>query len=118
KVDRPTRAEVHRRLAATLDRQGKFADSEEHHLAATKLDPQNPLVWNNAGYSAYLQGRWDDAITRLRKAAKLDRDDRRTLTNLGLALAASGRTDEALDVLTRAGGPAAAQANLAYILAA
>ena len=40
------------------------------------------------------------------------------MTNLGLNLAASGKTDEALAEFSKAGGRAAAHANLAYILAA
>lgn len=118
KVDRPTRALAHRRLASVLDRQGKFGDSEAHYQAAAELTPRDPRIWNNYGYSAYLQGDWEQAIVRLRKAEKLDPKDGRTLTNLGLALAASGRQDEAVEVFTRAGGPSAAQANMAYILAA
>ncbi|QDV36569.1 tetratricopeptide repeat protein [Tautonia plasticadhaerens] len=118
KVDRPTRALAHRRLASVLDRQGKFGDSEAHYQAAVELAPRDARIWNNYGYSAYLRGDWEQAIARLRKAEKLDPGDPRTLTNLGLALAASGAQDEALDAFTRANGPAAAQANLAYILAA
>ncbi|RUL88583.1 tetratricopeptide repeat protein [Tautonia sociabilis] len=118
KVDRDTRTLAHRRLAGILDRQGKFAASAEHHEAALDLAPRDARAWNDAGYSAYLQGNWDEAISRLRKAQSLDPDDPRILTNLGLALAASGQVDEALPVLDRAGGPVAARANLGYILAA
>jgi Flp pilus assembly protein TadD len=118
KVDRTTQAEVHRRLASVLDRQGKFHESRSHYEEATRLTPRDPRIWNDYGYSAYLQGDWEGAIDRLRKAEKLDKTDSRTLTNLGLALAAAGRQDEAVEVFTRAGGPAAARANLAYILAA
>jgi Tfp pilus assembly protein PilF len=118
KVDRTNQAEVHRRLASVLDRQGKFHESQTHYDQATSLTPRDPRIWNDYGYSAYLQGDWEQAIDRLRKAEKLDKTDSRTLTNLGLALAAAGKQDEAVEVFTRAGGPAAARANLAYILAA
>ena len=118
RVDRPTKALVHRRLAAALDRQGKFGDAEPHHKAAMTLAPDDPRCWNDAGYSAYLQGRLDEAVANLQHAARLDPSDARTQTNLGLALAASSRDDEALAAFGHAGGPSAAEANLAYIQAA
>lgn len=118
KVDKATRAMAHRKLASVLDRQGKFADSGAHHREATKLAPKDHRVWNDSGYSSYLQGRFDEAITLLREAEKLEPNDKKTLTNLGLALAASGRDDEATAIFSRAGGPSAAEANLAYIQAA
>jgi tetratricopeptide (TPR) repeat protein len=109
---------VHRRLGGALDRLGRFAEAETHYRAALKLSPDDPKVWNDAGYSDYLQGRLDEAERALKTAAKLAPDDARVRTNLGLVLAASGKTDAALAALTRAGGPAAAHANLAYVLAA
>ncbi|WP_152054086.1 tetratricopeptide repeat protein [Tautonia marina] len=118
KVDRSTQALAHRRLAAALDRQGKFVDAAPHYQQATQIAPKDHRTWNDAGYSAYLQGRWDEAIEMLRKAEELEPNDSRVLTNLGLALAASGQDDEAMTILSRAGGPSAAEANLAYILAA
>ncbi|WP_169972851.1 tetratricopeptide repeat protein [Tautonia rosea] len=118
KVDRATQALAHRRLAAALDRQGKFADAAPYYAEATRIAPKDYRTWNDAGYSAYLQGRWDEAIESLRKAEALEPNDPRVLTNLGLALAASGQEDEAMTILSRAGGPSAAEANLAYILAA
>ena len=118
RVDRPTKALAHRRLAASLDRQGKFEDAKPHHQAAMTLAPDDHRCWNDAGYSDYLQGRLDEAVELLGRAARLDPSDARTQTNLGLALAASNRDDEALAAFGRASGPSAAEANLAYIQAA
>jgi len=117
KLPAEIRAEAHRRLATLLDRQGKFADSARHHETALELVPKNGRVWNDAGYSAYLQGRWDLAVERLRKARRFSPGDKRVLTNLGLALAAQGEREEAFSVLAEASGPAAAHANIAYVLA-
>jgi len=112
------KATAHRKLAVVLDRLGRFAESDVHYKAALKLAPGDPKVWNNAGYSLYVQGRWAEAERTLRTARRLAPDDSKVATNFGLALAASGKRDEALEVLTRAGGPAAAHANLGYVLAA
>ena len=109
---------AHRRMGAAFDRLGRFAQAEVHYRAALKLHPNDPKVWNDSGYSYYLQGRWIDAERNLKMAAKLDPENPRSQTNLGLALAAEGKTDEALAALSKAGGPAAAHANLGYLLAA
>ncbi|MCA1684806.1 MAG: tetratricopeptide repeat protein, partial [Planctomycetia bacterium] len=109
---------AYRRMAASLDRMGRFAQAEPHHLKALNLAPRDPKVWNDAGYSYYLQNRLADAERTLRTAESLDKNNPRILTNLGLTLAAASKDDEALAALTRAGGPAAGHANLGYILAA
>jgi Flp pilus assembly protein TadD len=112
------RARLQRRLAAAYDRLGRFREANAHYHEAQKLAPNDPDVWNDCGYSAYLQGRWDDAEKHLRKALSLDRGHERATTNLGLTLAASGRVDEAFELLRGAGGASAAHANIAYVLAA
>ncbi len=117
RLDTRTRARIHRRVGVAFDRLGKFDKSREHYQAAQRLAPKEADVWNDAGYSEYLQGHWAEAEKALRKAVELDPSNPRLLTNLGLALAAEGQTDAALESLTKAAGPAAAHANLAYVLA-
>ncbi len=112
------KATAHRRLAVVLDRLGRFGQSDAHYKAALKLAPDDPKVWNNAGYSLYIQGRWEEAERTLRTAARLAPDDPKVATNLGLALAARGKVDEAFAVLSKAVGPAAAHTNIGYVLAA
>jgi Flp pilus assembly protein TadD len=108
---------AHRRMAAAWDRLGRFDEAETHYKQALKLSPKDPKVWNDAGYSYYLQGRWTEAEHALNKALKLAPEDARVRTNLGLALAASGRSQEALTLLSRSGGDAIGHANLGYLLA-
>jgi Flp pilus assembly protein TadD len=112
------RALAHRRLAAAFDRLGRFPQAEDHYRKAMKLGPKDPKIWNDTGYSYYLQGRWSDAERALRTALKLAPDDARIRTNLGLTLAAAGRTQEALPLLSRSDGDAIGHANLGYLLAA
>jgi Flp pilus assembly protein TadD len=112
------RALAHRRMAGALDRLGRFAQAEVHYQKALKFSPKDPKVWNDAGYSYYLQSRWSDAEKALRTAAKLAPDDERIRINLGLTLAAAGKTSEALPLLSLSSGDPSGHANLGYLLAA
>jgi Flp pilus assembly protein TadD len=115
--DAAERARLHRRAGGALDRLGKFEEAAAHYKEARRLAPRDADAWNDSGYSLYLRGRFDEAVKALRTARGLDAGNPRILTNLGLALAASDKADEAVEVLTRASGPAAAHANVAYVLA-
>ena len=116
---RPTDAALaHRRMGSAFDRSGRFAQAETHYQKALKLSPKDPKIWNDAGYSYYLQGRWADAERALNTAARLAPEDERIRTNLGLTLAAQGRTQQALPLLSRSNGEAIGHANLGYLLAA
>jgi Flp pilus assembly protein TadD len=109
---------AHRRMAAAFDRLGRFDPAEQHYNQALKLDPKNARIWNDAGYSYYLQRRWAEAEHALKTALRLAPDDSRCRTNLGLVLAAAGRSAEALPLLSRSQGDAIGHANLGYLLAA
>jgi len=110
-------AVAERKIAAAYDRLGRFAQAETHYKKALKLNPKDSKIWNNAGYSYYLQGRHADAERALKIAEKLAPDDARIKVNLGLAMAAGGKIKEAMPYLSRSGGDAAAHANLGYLLA-
>jgi tetratricopeptide (TPR) repeat protein len=107
-----------RRMAAAYDRLGRFTQAETHYLKALRLTPTDPKVWNDAGYSYYMQNRLADAERSFKQCESLEPGNPRVLTNLGLTLAAQGRDEEALSALCRAGGPAVGHANMGYILAA
>jgi Flp pilus assembly protein TadD len=111
-------AMAHRRIAGALDRLGRFAQAEMHYKKAIRLNPRDPRIWNDAGYSYYLQSRWSDAERTLKTAARLAPEDARIKTNLGLTLAAAGRPNEALPLLSQYSGDAIGHANLGYLLAA
>ncbi len=108
---------AHRRMAAVFDRLGRFPQAEDHYKKALKLSPKDAKVWNDSGYSYYLQGRWGEAEQALKTALKLAPEDARVRTNLGLTLAAAGRSQEALPFLSRSEGDAVGHANLGYLLA-
>jgi len=107
-----------RRIANVLDRMGRFAQAEVHYRKALHLNPRDPKIWNDAGYSYYLQGRWADAERALKTALRYAPEDARITTNLGLTLAAAGRTKEAISLLSRYSGDAIGHANLGFLLAA
>jgi Flp pilus assembly protein TadD len=109
---------AHRRMGGALDRLGRFAQADVHYKMALKFSPKDPKIWNDAGYSYYLQGRWADAERALATARKLAPDDERIRVNLGLALAAAQKSDEALSLLSQSSGDAAGHANVGYLLAA
>jgi Tfp pilus assembly protein PilF len=108
---------AHRRIASALDRQGQFRQSEPHYQRALKLAHRDSRIWNDAGYSYYLQGRWPEAERSLRTALKLAPGDARVRTNLGMTLAAAGKVQEALPLLSANQGDAIGHANLGYLLA-
>jgi Flp pilus assembly protein TadD len=109
---------AHRRMGGALDQLGRFAQAEVHYKKALKLSPKDPKIWNDAGYSFYLQGRWAEAEGALKTAARFAPEDERIRVNLGLTLAAAGRTEEALSLLSRTNGDAIGHMNLGYSLAA
>jgi Flp pilus assembly protein TadD len=109
---------AHRRIGSVMDRTGRFAQAETHYKKALKLSPKDAKIWNDAGYSYYLQGRWPEAEGALRTAAQLAPEDERIRTNLGLTLAASGRPELALPLLSQTNGDAIGRANLGFMLAA
>lgn len=108
---------AHRRIASVLDRMGRFTESESHYKSAQRLGPRDAKVWNDTGYSYYLQGRWRESERALRTAMKLAPDDARIRTNLGMTLGAAGKTQEAVPLLGGNQGDAIGHANLGYLLA-
>ncbi len=107
-----------RRIGNAYDRLGRFSQSEVHYKKALRLSSRDPRIWNDAGYSYYLQGRWTDAERALKTGLKMAPDDIRLKTNLGLTLAAAGRAQDALPLLSQYSGDAIGHANLGFLLAA
>lgn len=118
KINAASRALIERRMAAAFDRLGRFTQSEVHYRKAMELAPKDGKVWNDVGYSYYLQGRLADAERALKTADSIEPGNARVLTNLGLVLAAAGKDEQALGSLSQAGGPAIGRANMGFILAA
>lgn len=114
----PHRGDAHARLAILCDRKADFKEASKHFNEAIRLNPKDPEIHCDQGYSFYVQRRWSESETSLRKALKLDPHHARSHNNLGLLMARQGDSKGALAEFARAGCDASdAQANLALVLA-
>jgi Tfp pilus assembly protein PilF len=113
----PKRADAYVRLAVLADGMAKFPEAMQWYQQALELQPDNPDILCDLGYSLYLQKDWKEAESNLRQAIALAPDHKRAHNNLGSILARMGLVDEAL-VEFRKGGcsPAGAHVNLAFVL--
>lgn len=112
----PHRAEPHLRMAILHDKLGQFTDSAIQYRQAIELDPGNPEIFADVGFSLYLQDRWDDAEMNLRQALAIEPDLPRAHNNLALVLARTDRIDEALAEFLRGGcSRSDAHANVAFV---
>lgn len=97
------RADIHQRLAVTYDRRGEHRKAQMHYQEALKLDPGNPEIFCDMGYSLYLQRKWDPSEQNFRQALAVNPNHARSHNNLGLVLAHTGRFGDALAEFHRGG---------------
>ena len=62
--------------------------ADESYARAAALAPRRAEVFNNAGWSLLVRGRWEEALGKLEQAASLDPRSTRIAQNLDLARAA------------------------------
>lgn len=110
-------ATAHHRLAVIHDQQGEFHKSQEHYREALRLQPGNPDVMNDLGYSYMLQGDTKAAGDLFDQVLKARPNHKRALNNAGILLGLEGRTSDSMKMFRAAGGDAAANANYAFVLA-
>ncbi|MBI5514807.1 MAG: tetratricopeptide repeat protein [Deltaproteobacteria bacterium] len=72
--DDPKRAEVHRELAARLDRAGRGADAVEHYAALVVLEPEEPSHRTRLAELAEVTRKHDRLADALARAAEVTRD--------------------------------------------
>jgi len=113
--DFPKRYEPHHRLAMVLDRQKRHREAQSHYAEAQRLAPEKTELFNDLGYSFYLQGQLNKAESALAKAVQAQPNNPRFRNNLGLVLGQLGRMQEAQEQFRQAGSEADAQYNLAFI---
>jgi Tfp pilus assembly protein PilF len=114
----PKRADAELRLAVLDDRKGDQAAADGHFERALKLEPRNPEILCDRGYSHYRRRRWSDAEESLKMALEIDPSHARSHANLGLVFGRQGDHDRALAEFAKAGcDPSDARANLGLIYA-
>jgi Tfp pilus assembly protein PilF len=113
--DFPKRYEPHHRLAMVLDRQKRHREAQAHYAEAQRLAPEKTDIFNDLGYSFYLQGQLNKAESAIAKAVQAQPNNARFRNNLGLVLGQQGRMPEAHEQFRQAGSEADAQYNLAFI---
>ncbi len=111
------RADAYARLAVLHDKQGKFRESAELYRKALAVQPGDPDIFCDMGYSFYLQRRWAEAEINLRQSIAINPDHQRAHNNLALLLVRDNRLEYALAEFRKAGNdPVQAHMNLAFAL--
>ena len=84
------------KLSKVLGWAGKLQESYRLAGQAAELYPDDSRIQYNAGLTAHLVGRKDEAVARYRRAVELQPDADEPHGNLGVLLEESGRIDEAI----------------------
>jgi Flp pilus assembly protein TadD len=75
-------------MGVLCDREGDWDGADAAYATADELNPDQPEVLNNHGWSLILRGEWPAAVLVLQKANRLDPKSARIANNLELAQAA------------------------------
>ena len=114
----PARYEAYHRLGQVCDRQRRFAEAQANYQQAILLaQNREPDLFNDLGYSFFLQGKLDKAASAMRKAVALRSGEPKYHDNLGLIYGHQRRFQDAWNEFRLAGGEAEACYNLAFVKA-
>ncbi len=83
-AEQPNHPEAHHRLAILADRAGDYSSAEKHYQIALGGEPNDADLYNDAGYSYFLQGRAEESQHYLTKALELDPQHPHVEENLSL----------------------------------
>src|SRR5690606_35253376 len=105
---------------AYLAREGMFVEALEQLEAASRIEPDDPVVHGELGIAHALKGDLESAVTSMEHALALADDDSWTRLLLGLVLNELNRREESAEHLTRAAieRPQDAEAQILASLAA
>ena len=78
----PSNAQFRRNYAVALYATGDLNKALEQYLEEKKLNPDDPIVYNNLGNIYRDQGKNDDAVTSYKKAIELDKQMTNAYINL------------------------------------
>ena len=77
-------------------RRGELAEAARCYNQAIKMDPKNPVAWNNKGLILAIAGKYEAALDSHSKAVELDEDYVDAISNIGMAYTKLGKFNEAL----------------------
>lgn len=111
----PDNATIPHRLGIIESKSGNHEAANKHFRRSLELDPHNPEVLTDWGYSLFLQGKLNEAEQALRLALKEAPGDERATNNLALVLGHAGKSEESLALFRQVSGEAPAWVNLGYV---
>ncbi|MFM8285935.1 MAG: tetratricopeptide repeat protein [Planctomycetaceae bacterium] len=92
---------AHHHLAVLADQQGRYADAEQHYLAALDVEPHNADLLSSLGWSYLLQGRSSEALQVLQQALVHHPGHATAVFNLGWLAGLQGDDSRALAYFRR-----------------
>jgi Tfp pilus assembly protein PilF len=93
----------------------KDREAKEEFNRALQEHPKDADLWNDLGYFHYERRNWSEAEEAYRKALDLNPRSTRAWNNLGLALGQQGKYEDSQAAFEKAGKPAEARCNLAFV---
>lgn len=111
----PQHAEAHHRLGVIADMAQDPQTADEHYAQAYAVNPRDPDLLSDMGYSLYLRGRLNESETKLKDALRYDENHRSAANNLALVHAKQGNYDGTLAMLRLTGTEAEAQQGIARL---
>ncbi len=103
-------------LGVTYDLMGKYDEAQSVYQLALATYPGSPILLTNLGYSEYLSGSPQKAVSYFQKAIDASPTYKRAWTNLGLVYTRMGRYNKAFRTLNRVMTDAQAYNDLGYFL--
>ena len=86
-------------MGETMSSLGRFAEAEQHYLAALAIMPQSAAILNDLSVVYHKMRRYDDALATVDRALAIQPDLPQAHSNRGMALTDRGRFDEAIAAL-------------------
>lgn len=103
------------RRGIVLNKLGRHREATDSFIKASEMAPSNAHLFNNLGFSLYLENRLPEAEIALGRSIDIRPDFGKARMNLAVVLAKLGRYQEALEQFAQVGGEADAHFNLAVI---
>jgi len=111
----PKNADYLHRLAVVNTRLQRYSEANSYYCRAHEIDPTNPRLLADMGYTYYLTGDIQEAEAVLRESLRVKPNDPRATNNLALVVGSQGNIEECLTLLNQVNSQAESLGCLAYI---